>query len=154
MMRWFLMVLLSLVASSCLLPADDHSPGRGVRVVYRPGDSFRLSDAKLRELDARLDAVLECLPDEVECTREIPEVYVTRGCLWLATRYPARVGGEYDSKVHRIYVPRSLGALAHEAAHHYTCQTTHGGKSWSNVCGTRIDTAFREANAPECAVED
>lgn len=137
-----------LLASGCgvLTPTKVESPA-GVTVIYRPNTKARLSPNKLKEVDARLKAVLDCLPPEVICTDEQPDVYVTSACLLEKNGD----GGSYDPKVKRIYVPRSLGALAHEAVHHYTCTYIHGGKSWSHLCGNKIDSAFRAEFPPECS---
>lgn len=135
--------------TGCLFePPDEHTPN-GMRVLYQPGTSYRLPDAKLQEIDDRIAALHECLPEDAYCTHAIPEVYVTRDCDSIGTR-AGSAGGEYDPAAGRLYVPRSLGALAHEGAHHYTCDMAHGSGSWSADCGNAIDLVFRMMNPPEC----
>ena len=139
---------LLLLVSGCgvLVPTEVKSPA-GFHVLYRPNTKARLSAAKLREADARIQAMLDCLPAHVElCTTEKPELYVTSACL----KESNGDGGSYDRDHHRIYIPRSLGSLAHEAVHHYTCQDAHGGKTLSHLCGNKIDAAFRAQFPPEC----
>lgn len=162
-MRWLFPVSLVLLAALlCWFcvgcgPIRNPTPS-GLAVYYSPNEK-RLSAEKAAELDARHAAVLKCLPPESLCRHEPPTFSLGElGCdtfldVWDERHFRGRT---YLNGTHRIRLPGSLGAAAHEMIHYYTCTTDHPDREAYKAtllatCGDEIDRFFRRMYPPkEC----
>lgn len=158
----FVAALLSywLLGCGILQPVRHATPG-GIDIVYHQNDGdYRLPREKVREIDARHAALLECIPASERCTSKPPPVRIKGGCDTYLNDYGQRDNGAYVWG--RVEVPGSLKALAHEFAHHYTCTAdpVRDGKldrdayklTWMSRCGDVIDAKFRRLYPPnKCA---
>lgn len=145
----YLTLLLLVVGCGIIAPVKRATPG-GITIVYDvPNDGdYRLSREKVREIDERWTAVLECIPPEARCTSKPPSVQIRGGsCNSYIDPYGVRVGGETVGCC-RVVAPGLLGGLAHEFAHVVSCSPTHGKNSWSYKCGDLIDAQFRKMYPP------
>lgn len=156
--RWFAAIALPFTASllsywllGCGIWTSVKRPTpSGIVVVYDPDDGdYRLPPAKVREIDERWAALLECLPPEALKQRKPPQVRIRGGnCDSYVDYYGVRVRGEYVPG--RVIVPGSLGALAHEFTHHLTGEDHYGPyrDKWLSKCGDLVDGAFRKMYPP------
>ena len=99
-------------------------------------DGATISPEKLKELDARHAAFLECLPPNLK-KRKQPLVRIAGDCDRLPDGTRGRYGGTW------VKVPPSLGALAHEFAHYYADDTRHSvlekrPEGWVALVGTEV----------------
>lgn len=151
-MTHLILLLLAAVVLACG-PVKTPTPG-GLVVFYTPNEK-RLSSEKAAELDARHAALIECLPPEAFC-RTLPPTFAIEGreCddqFWDGTAWVR--GYTWLNGTHRVVLPGSLGAAAHEMAHYYTCQG-HGATReeyrtlWPSKCGDVIDGFFRKQYPP------
>lgn len=154
-MRWLLPILLVLFAAllshwllgcaGTLTPTKRSTPG-GITIVYGVNDGdYRLPAERIREIDERWAAVLECIPDEFEKHDRLPQVQI--------------VGGECG-RVHPQYVPwiraivdSSLKGLGHELTHHVTHEVEPPTKAeyletWLHKCGDAVDRQFKRLYPP------
>jgi hypothetical protein len=159
-MRWLLpigLVLLAAVLCQWLLgcgvitPVRHATPG-GIVIVYHQTDGdYRLPREKVREIDERWAAVLECVPKEAQLHDRLPQVQI--------------VGGECGT-VHPYYVPwiravvsSSLKGLGHELTHHVTHEVEPPTReeyntTWLHRCGDAVDREFRKKYPPRACEGD
>lgn len=146
-MKWLALLAL---AAACGAPRTP-TPG-GLVVKYTPNEP-RLSNAKARELDARYAALLDCLPPEAQCT-DWPPTFSIEGRCDTFVDYGYRVRGVYipgPGLTGHIILPGSLGAAAHEMAHHFACEVDGGpnyANTWLRKCGDTIDQTYRRLYPP------
>lgn len=136
----------ALLATGCgiIAPVRHHTPA-GVEVVYN-GD-YRLPREKVREIDERYAAVLECIPPERRCMKGPPTVEIVGGNCDSFVSQGVRVRGETFG-AWRVRVPGSLGALGHEMTHLVACEASHARDSLTRTCGDVIDGTFRRLYPP------
>lgn len=166
MRRTILLLCLAVLLPGCgifegiLEPVKSPTPG-GLTLVYDDlhNERYRLPAHKVRELDERHAALLECLPREAFCRRDTPQVEIVGHCDSYVNPYGVRIrGGEYFWG--RAVVPGSLGAAAHEMTHHYTCEVDGNSpdkpykEKWLRKCGDEIDVHFRKMYPPVVCESD
>lgn len=156
----FVLALLVL-AAACGLAGPVKTPTPGGLVVYYTPNEKRLSAEKARELDERHAAVLDCLPPEAIKRHEPPTFAIDGRCdtFWDPfIKRPIRGYTQLNGN-HRIVLPGSLGAAAHEMTHYYVGEIDgNGGKpyreKWLARCGDVIDASFRRLYPPKLCPGD
>lgn len=125
-----------------------HATPDGIDIIYDDANDgrYRLPDAKVREIDARWAAVLECIPPEDRCRNTPPQVQIRGGNCDTFMSRGDRIRGE-TVWGQRVAVPGSLGALGHEFAHLVACDG-------STKCGDRVDSEFRKKYPPNVCEGD
>lgn len=136
-----------LIAGCGIIMPVRHATHGGIEIVYPhyEGD-YRLPREKVREVDERWAALMECIPPEARCRHSPPDVEIRAGDCDSFVSQGVRVRGE-TVFLQRVAVPGSLGALAHEWSHLVACEYHHNGP-WTRVCGDRIDGEFRRKYPP------
>jgi hypothetical protein len=155
---WWIAVALPLIAAlvsyfalgcGIIAPVKRATPG-GITIVYHQNDGdYRLPREKVREIDERWAAVLECVPAEARCRSGPFQVQIRGGdCDSYVDPYGVRVRGETLGSL-RVIVPGSLGALGHEFVHLLACEPSHARDALPHTCGDKVDAEFRRKYPPK-----